>query len=132
MEALKKVLIVDDEPDSIEYVQAVLSSIGEFHTIHAADGEEGLKKTNENLPDLVILDVMMPGLDGFKVFYELRKNKETKNIPIIMLTGIADKVGIRFFKDDMKKYFGYEPIDYIEKPLVPERLTDAVKKVFNL
>lgn len=132
METLKKILIVDDEPDSNEYVQAVLSSISEFNTMTAADGEEGLKKAKENLPDLIILDVMMPGLDGFKVFYELRKNEATKKIPVIMLTGVADKVGIRFFKDDMKKYFGIEPVDYIEKPLVPERLVETVNKVFGL
>jgi putative two-component system response regulator len=74
---------------------------------------------------------MMPGLDGFTVFNELRKIEGTKNIPIIMLTGVADKAGIKFFQEDMKNYFGESPVDYIEKPLDPARLQNVVDSVFR-
>jgi len=129
--ANKKILIVDDEPDAIEFVIAVLEDLDEFEFISAKDGRVAIQEAKKQLPDLIILDVMMPGLDGFTVFNEIRKIEETKNIPIIMLTGVADKTGIKFFQDDMKNYFGESPIDYIEKPLDPERLQNIVASLFN-
>jgi CheY-like chemotaxis protein len=132
METKKNIVIVDDEPDAIEFVRAVLATVDDFNIIPAQDGEEGLQVIKKNNTDLVILDVMMPGQSGFDIFYLLRKDNTTKDIPVIMLTGVADKAGIRFFKEDMKKYYGHEPVDYIEKPLEPQRLIDTVKKVFNL
>ncbi|MDP2366442.1 MAG: response regulator [Ignavibacteria bacterium] len=128
----KNILVVDDEPDAIEFVRAVLSSIGDFDVMAAKDGEEGIMKAKKNIPDMIILDVMMPGQTGFDVFYYLRKDDLTKDIPIVMLTGVADKTGLRFFKDDMKKYYGFEPIDYIEKPLDPTKLTAVVKSIFKM
>ncbi|MBD3223777.1 MAG: response regulator [Caldithrix sp.] len=130
MMANKKVLVVDDEPDAIEFVKAVLDEVDDFEIIPAYDGEEGIKKVAEHKPQLIILDVMLPGQDGFQVFYEIRKNESSKNIPIIMLTGVANKTGIQFFKKDMKEYMGQEPLEYIEKPLDPEKLQNAVKEAF--
>ena len=131
MEKLK-ILIVDDEQDAIEYVKAVLESLADFEFIEAVDGLEGIDAAREHKPDLIILDVMMPRMDGFKVFYELRKETVTKHIPVIMLTGVAEKAGITFFKKDMKNFLGSEPFDYIEKPLNPEKFTQSIKKVFEL
>lgn len=132
MKNTRCILIIDDEPDAIEFVKAVLSDIGEFNIIPAKDGNEGISKAFANKPDLIILDVIMPGTDGFLVFHELRNSNETKDIPVIMLTGVADKIGIKFLKDDMKNYLGKEPIEYIEKPLDPELLKKTVRQVFNL
>jgi two-component system, OmpR family, alkaline phosphatase synthesis response regulator PhoP len=132
MKTKKNILIVDDEPDAIEFVKAVLSDIGEFNVISAKDGKEGITMALADKPDLIILDVIMPGMDGFLVFHELRNSNETKDIPVIMLTGVADKIGIRFLKDDLKNYTGGEPIEYIEKPLDPELLKKTVRQVFGL
>lgn len=132
METKKSILVIDDEPDAIEFVKAVLSNLGKFIIISAKDGEEGIELVKKHLPDLIILDIMMPGQSGFDVFYSLRNDKLTKDIPVVMLTGVADKAGLRFFKDDMKKYFGSEPIEYIEKPLDPSVLLSTVKKVFKI
>lgn len=128
----KSILIVDDEPDAIEFVKAVLSDIGEFNIIAAKDGSEGITKAVSDKPDLIILDVILPGMDGFLVFHELRNINDTKDIPVIMLTGVADKIGIKFIKDDMKNYMGSEPVEYIEKPLDPDKLKKVVRRVFNL
>ncbi len=130
MYAGKKVLVVDDEQDAIRFVDAVLVDLGEFQIIPSLEGEGGLAKAKSEQPDLIILDIMLPGIDGFEVFYELRRDPNTKDIPVIMLTGIADKHGIRFFKKDMKDFIGKEPTEYIEKPLDPEKLKDAVREVF--
>jgi putative two-component system response regulator len=132
METKKSILVIDDEPDAIEFVRAVLSNLGKFIIIAAKDGEEGIELVKKHLPDLIILDIMMPGQSGFDVFYSLRNDKLTKDIPVVMLTGVADKAGLRFFKDDMKKYFGSEPVEYIEKPLDPSVLLSTVKKVFKI
>ena len=132
METKKSILVIDDEPDAIDFVKAVLSNLGKFIIIAAKDGEEGIELVKKHLPDLIILDIMMPGQSGFDVFYSLRNDKLTKDIPIVMLTGVADKAGLRFFKDDMKKYFGSEPVEYIEKPLDPSVLLSTVKKVFKI
>lgn len=126
------VLIVDDEQDSIEYVKAVLSEIDTFDFLEALDGLSGIKVAKDEHPDLIILDVMMPKIDGFKVFYELRKDVATVNIPIIMLTGVTEKTGISFFKKDMKNFLGDEPFEYMEKPLNPEKFINTIKKVFEL
>ena len=131
MKKMMQVLIVDDEPDAIEFVKAVLDELDNINFISAENGKEGLKSANTNLPDLVILDVLMPGIDGFSVFNELRKNERTKNIPIIMLTGVADKSGIKFIKEDMKEYFGEAPVEYLEKPLDPDKLLKVVSDIFE-
>ncbi len=131
MKNKKSILIVDDEPDAIEFVKAILTDIDDFNLITAKDGSEGIAKAVSYKPDLIILDVVLPGMDGFLVFHELRGLNETKNIPIIMLTGVADKIGIKFLKEDMKKYTGNEPVEYIEKPIEPDTLIKAVRSVFN-
>lgn len=125
------VLVVDDEPDAIEYVDEVLADLGNVYIIAANDGNEGYTKAIEKKPDLVILDIMMPGKDGFEVFYDLRANEATRNLPVIMLTGISNKIGISFSKKNMKDYLGSEPVEYLEKPLKPEKLLKAVQKVFS-
>ena len=128
----KTVLIVDDEQDAVEFVQAVLSEIGGIATISANDGVSGLQKAKESTPDLIILDVQMPGKSGFDVFLDLKKETSTKNIPIIMLTGVAEKVGIRFSGKDMGDFMGEEPQVYIEKPVDPEELKSTVSKLLGL
>ena len=128
----KTVLIVDDEQDAVEFVQAVLSEIGGIAPISANDGVSGLQKAKESTPDLIILDVQMPGKSGFDVFVDLKKEESTKNIPIIMLTGVAEKVGIRFSGKDMGDFMGEEPQVYIEKPVDPEELKSTVSKLLGL
>ena len=90
--------------------------------------EEGFKKAMEELPDLIVLDVQMPKMDGFEVFNKLRTADVTKEIPIIMLTGIREKAGIGFSAEDMKKFYGEGPDGYVEKPISPEDLVKIVKE----
>ena len=126
----KKVLIVDDEVDAVEFVKEIAEDEG-YTAIFAHDGPKGLEKMRQEKPDLVILDVQMPGMDGFEVFAEMKKDENLKNIPVIMLTGIKDKVGLRFSGEAMKDYLGHEPDDYIEKPIDPVRLKDSMKKILS-
>ena len=81
----KTILVVDDNSDAVEVVRAALETNG-FVVITASSGLEALSKATENLPDLVILDVMMPGMNGFEVLERLRSSTETAEIPVIFLT----------------------------------------------
>ncbi len=131
MSDAKTILVVDDEPDAIEFVTAVISQAGEFNTISATDGVAGLQKAKEANPDLAILDVQMPGKNGFDVFQELRKDEATRNIKVIMLTGVAEKTGIGFSSAEMGEFYGEEPNAYIEKPVDPEALKSKILELIG-
>ncbi len=124
------ILVVDDEPDAVEFVKAVMEEAG-YAVIGAPDGVQGLQKAHEQEPDLVILDVQMPERDGFTVFADMRRDPDLKDIPVIMLTGIADRVGIPFSAQDMGDYIGQEPQGYVEKPVDPGVLHDTVRGVLE-
>jgi diguanylate cyclase (GGDEF)-like protein len=113
------ILVVDDDPDIARFVEVNLRSAG-YEVAFAGDGEEALERATEIRPDLVLLDVMMPRLDGFEVAQRLRKNPQTANTSIIMLTAKAlssDKVtGLQSGADD-----------YIIKPFDPIELLARVK-----
>jgi diguanylate cyclase (GGDEF)-like protein len=113
------ILVVDDDPDIARFVEVNLRSVG-YDVLVAGDGEEALRLADEHRPDLVLLDVMMPRVDGFEVAQRLRRNPRTANISIIMLTAKAlssDKVlGLTSGADD-----------YIIKPFDPIELLARVK-----
>ena len=125
-EIKRKVLVVDDEPDAVEFVQAVLEEAG-YEVAGAADGVAGLEAARAQAPDLVILDVQMPGKDGFTVFAEMRKDPELAGIPVIMLTGVGERMGISFSAEAMGDYLGEEPDAYVEKPVDPDILQSTVR-----
>lgn len=125
----KKVLIVDDDPDVRMITASVVQDKG--HTpLEAANGEEGLAKVKSEKPDLVVLDVMMPKQSGVRMFRNLKTNKKFKNIPVLMLTGIAKNAFLRSQK--VLTEFGDkavpEPEGYLEKPVDPEELGTAIQK----
>ena len=84
------VLAVDDEPDVLLFVKAALRAEG-YRVLTAANGREALAQARSEKPDLVLLDVMMPGMDGFEVLERLRQNEATLGIPVIMLTILTER-----------------------------------------
>jgi CheY-like chemotaxis protein len=123
-----KILIIDDELDSVTFIETILKKEG--HTIiSAGDGLEGFEKAKKEIPDLIVLDVQMPKMDGFEVFDKLKKESSTKNIPVVMLTGIREKIGIGFNADDMKQFIGEKPNGYVEKPVSPQELLKVIKEI---
>ena len=125
---MRKALVVDDESDAREFVRAILEPDG-WEVIEAEDGAAGIEKAKETQPDLVILDVEMPNVNGFQVFTELIKLPETAGTKIVMLTGVADKLGMRFSADDMGNFLGREPDAYVEKPIDPDQFKRVVQDV---
>ncbi|HUT36445.1 MAG TPA: response regulator [Planctomycetota bacterium] len=126
----KKVLIADDEADMRAFVQAALEDDG-YTILEASDGEAALEVVRAEKPDLVILDVQMPKKNGFEVFDDLRRDEATKGIPIVMLTGVRQKTGIGFNAKEMGDYYESEPEAYVEKPVDPDALRDAVAKLLG-
>lgn len=116
----KKILVVEDEPHISRLVKVVLEKKG-FEVVQAFVGQEGLEKAKTEKPDLIILDVMMPNMDGFEVAKRLSGNKETKGIPIIMLSSAAQ------FKDKMKG-LDAGAADYLTKPFENEELIAKVNE----
>jgi len=84
----KQVLVIDDNQNTVKYLSVVLSEHG-YEPSSACDGEEGLEKIRQSKPDLITLDVMMPKKSGLTLFKILKKDEELKDIPILMLTGVA-------------------------------------------
>ncbi|VVB86158.1 Chemotaxis protein CheY [uncultured archaeon] len=119
----KKVLVVDDEPDTLELVKLVLESAG-FKTMLATSGKEALKLAQTSKPDLVLLDIMMPDMDGWEVFRKLKEKDPA--IPIAILTAKAQNIdrllGLHVLKAD----------DYITKPFGKNELIDRVKKLTGM
>ena len=130
-ETSKKILVVDDEPDAVEFVTEIFSDLEGVSVISAADGVEGLEKAKTEGPDLIILDVQMPRKDGFSMFSDLKQDPVTKDIPVIMLTGVTARMGLKFSAEAMGEYMGAAPEAYIEKPIDPGALLQAAKKILG-
>ncbi|MCD6208503.1 MAG: response regulator [Methanosarcinales archaeon] len=118
-----KIMIVDDEPDNVHLVATVLENEG-YEIISAYSGRSALDmlESEDALPDLILLDIMMPELDGWGVYRSIRGNKETKDIPVVMLTAKSQSID---------KMIGLHVIGadgYITKPFGYRELVDGVKK----
>jgi CheY-like chemotaxis protein len=121
----KKILVVDDEIEQIEFASTILEENGYF-PISASDGLEGMRLVRKEKPDLILLDIMMPEKGGVGMYRELKSGETTKDIPIVIVTGVTRGRG---FDDKMVTGSGdiAAPDGYIEKPMNP----DAVVKVIN-
>lgn len=117
-----KILIVDDQPSIIKMARVKLDK--EFEVYEANNGEEALKMVESAKPNLIILDVMMPKMDGFEVNRRLKQNEQFKKIPVIMLTARGS------FEDQTDALeAGIE--EYVTKPFNPQKLVDTVKEVLE-
>ena len=128
----KKILSVDDDPDIIIFVKTVLEENGYIPLI-ARNGEMGLSMVREEKPALVILDVLMPKQSGIRMYREMRFDESLKNIPVVILSGIAKRTFLR--SQEALTEFGDqsvpEPEAYIEKPVEPEELAEVIKKLVD-
>jgi two-component system alkaline phosphatase synthesis response regulator PhoP/two-component system response regulator VicR len=117
------VLVVDDERHIVRLVQVNLERQG-YEVLTAYDGVECLEKTKAEKPDLIILDVMMPRMDGFEALQRLKSDPETNHIPVIMLTARAQD-------RDVLQGYQYGADLYLTKPFSPLELISLVKRVFE-
>lgn len=119
----QSVLIVDDEPMARTLLRLMLVRAG-FNVAEAQDGFDALEKVRINKPDIILLDVMMPGMDGFTVCETLRNDAETADLPIIMLSAKTDL-------DSINKGLRIGATKYLMKPISPEDLTGHVREALE-
>jgi len=119
----QNIMIVEDEEDIQELIQYNLIKNG-FNTTGYFSGEAALNDISKALPDLVLLDLMLPGIDGLEVCKRLKKNEETNNLPIIMITARGEE-------EDVVKGFEQGADDYITKPFSPKILISRIKAVLR-
>lgn len=121
----KRILLVDDDPDFVEAVKVIVEN-GGYEVQVAYDGKEGLETVKEYKPDLIVLDVMMPVMDGHATCAALKKDPATKEIPVILLTAVADRVTTsKYSHRDMLES---EAEDYMPKPVDPPELLTLIHR----
>jgi len=120
----KKILLVDDDPDFVEAVRVIVES-GGYDVRVAYDGQEGLDAVAEEKPDLIVLDVMMPVMNGHAACARLKADKATASIPIILLTAVADRVTTSTYTH--RDMLESEAEDYMPKPVEPAELLALIK-----
>ncbi len=117
---LQSILIVEDEEDIIEILRIALSINSNFHLIFASSGKEGLDRAKLEAPDLILIDVLMPGMNGLTLSEELKKEEKTKQIPIIFITS-------RVQKNEILEYKAKGAIGVIEKPFAPMEIVTKIQ-----
>ncbi len=116
-----RIMAVDDEPDTVDLITLVLENEG-YEVLPAYGGKDALDLLKDTKPDLILLDIMMEGIDGWGVYESIRKNDETKDIPVVMLTAKAQSID---------KMIGLHVVgvdEYITKPFGHRELIDGIKK----
>ncbi len=128
----KIVLIVDDEPNVRDYLAQILRD-ADFNVLTASDGNEALKIIQDERPDFISLDLVMPGKSGHKLLYELRKDQELSRIPVLIVTAHAqDELGRDDLEDIMENRVISGPGTYLEKPVKPLDYVRCVQRALGL
>ena len=123
MNQKKHILCIEDESEMIELMRLVLEREG-FDVTGAVGGEQGLKAMRQKKPDLILLDLMMPGIDGWEVYRQMRADKELMEIPVIIVTAKAQSI------DKVLGLQVAKVADYITKPFGPKELISSIERVF--
>jgi CheY-like chemotaxis protein len=129
MEQRFNILVVDDDPDIIEGITTVLESVDEYVVCTSRDGLECMQAIKEDIPDLLILDLLMPRMDGFAVVRDLRGNPRYRQLPIMILTSVREDASYRRY--ELETGLAMDVQDYIEKPVPPAELLRRVGKLLK-
>jgi CheY-like chemotaxis protein len=130
MHAMSTILLIDDDPDFVEATCTVLESVP-YTVLTAFSGHEGLKKARENRPDLIILDIIMPGEDGFQALEKLRADPALAHVPVMMLTSLPDGLGMAG-ADKINAAREDNVEDYVNKPIRPNELLQRVERMLRM
>ena len=122
METTPKILVIDDEPDVISYLSAFLQDEG-FWVFEASNGADGLTLAREKAPDLITLDITMPGMSGIEVLTALRRDGHLSRIPVIIITGVTAFERLTDFRDVRP------PEGFISKPINLEKLLSMIEEI---
>ena len=120
----KRLLVVDDEPAIVSVIKTAMELEG-FEVLVAHDGLEGLEKAQRELPDLIVLDIWMPKLDGFEVLRQLKEDDKTRGVPVIILTAYPSDYGAL-------AALKAEADQYLTKPFHPEKMVGLVRRLLGI
>jgi CheY-like chemotaxis protein len=121
MAGKKKILVVDDDPVSLELMEAILLPNG-YSVVTASDGRQGLEKAVSQQPDIILLDIMMPGMDGYSTLTKIKETRAVSNIPVIMLTAVGFELN-----KELATRLGAS--GYITKPVDLQELLKTLSKI---
>lgn len=124
----KTILLIDDDPDDLEIARHALEKEG-FHIITARDGNEGIELAQQDPPDLIISDLLMPNQDGLSTFEKLKSNSLLQGIPVIICTSVEERLGFSFSEDDMETHYGEKPAAFFSKPVDPKKLISTIQRL---
>jgi len=116
----EKILVVDDHKEMVDLIEETFRLRG-YEVVGATNGQEALAKVYQEKPDLVLLDVMMPVIDGYEICQTLKTNEETKHIPIVLIT-------VKGSESDIERGFEARADGYVVKPFEPPELTEFAEK----
>lgn len=120
----KKILIIDDDEDILEVAQLTFEAVSGWQVFTATSGSKGINQAQLQQPDAILLDVMMPEMDGLATFYRLQANPTTQNIPVILLTAKVQSI-------DKRRFATLKVAGMIAKPFDPMKLTYQVEEILN-
>ena len=124
-----KILVVDDEPDMVEMLKVMLENAS-YEVVSAYDGQEGIATAKQEKPDVVVLDLMMPEMNGFDACKEMKNDPDLKDIPVLVLTAISQKLSATKYARDQG--LGLLSDDYIDKPVDPNVLLSRIETLMAL
>lgn len=123
-EYMARILVIDDEPDVVSYLSTFLIDEG-HEVVTARNGKRGLELAATEKPDLITLDITMPGMSGIEVFTALRRNEELTEIPVIIITGVAKFEKLTEYREVR------EPEGFMQKPIDLQHLVSLIDKTFG-
>lgn len=124
MERLRKILVIDDEPDVVSYLSAYLEDEG-FQVLTASNGPDGLALAREEAPDLITLDITMPGMSGIEVLTKLRRDENLNGLPVVIITGVTSFDKLTDYRDVRA------PEGFMQKPIDLVRLLSTIEGILD-
>ncbi|MDD2332147.1 MAG: response regulator [Candidatus Cloacimonetes bacterium] len=121
---LKKILLIEDEPDIQEITRSALELVGGFDVLAASGGMEGIALAESNVPDLILMDMMMPGLDGAETLKLMRQNSKIKMIPVVFMTAKVQA-------HEIQQYIDLGAVDVIPKPFDPMQISNQIYQIWS-
>lgn len=124
----KLILIADDDPDVRESLKLMLGRAS-HRLLFAGNGQEVIQKMRKEIPDLLVLDLLMPGMDGFEVIKQLKRDSRLSKVPVLVLTAVGRKASERRY--ELETGISMDIDDYVEKPVNPEDFLHRVEKILS-
>jgi len=125
MKQIRKILVIDDEPDVVSYLSAFLEDEG-FQVLTASNGPDGLALAREETPDLITLDITMPGMSGIEVLTSLRRDDHLNSVPVVIITGVTSFDTLTDYRDVRA------PEGFMQKPIDLVKLLSTIEGILNL